>query len=202
MENSYVKIRHRTGLKTRIGVRKMKEDNFYPGEGNDTEEEQMKKAPSEKQRQGIYKEEISQKQGEYRQTAGGAWDAYGQDTAYQQPVQNVSQSENQGFGIASMVLGILSLVLFCACINIPLAIVAIIFGILQLTNRGTKKGMAIVGIVTAVLSMVLFGISVVALISSVDFQRELQRDIRERFGESFFDEYEFPDYYSDDPNTF
>ena len=45
---------------------------------------------------------------------------------------NVSMVKEQepgvGFGIASLVLGIISLLLFCTCINIPLAILAIVFG--------------------------------------------------------------------------
>ena len=72
----------------------------------------------------------------------------------QQPVNEQPKKEGGvGFGIASLVLGILSLLLFCACINIPLAIMAVIFGIIQLVN-GNGKGMAILGLVTAGLSII------------------------------------------------
>lgn len=47
-------------------------------------------------------------------------------------------SGGRGFGIASMVLGIISLVLFFSFVNIPLAILAIIFGIIQLTRKAPK----------------------------------------------------------------
>ena len=63
--------------------------------------------------------------------------------------------QGNGFGIASMVLGIISLALFCMCINIPLAILAIVFGIVQLV-RYEKKSMGIAGIVTGGFSIVAF----------------------------------------------
>ena len=63
-------------------------------------------------------------------------------------------SGGRGFGIASMVLGIISLVLFFSFVNIPLAILAIIFGIIQLTRKA-PKGMAISGIVMGISSLFL-----------------------------------------------
>lgn len=60
-----------------------------------------------------------------------------------------------GFGIASMVLGILSIVLSCTCINIPMAILAIIFAVVHFGRNGSNRGFGIAGIVTAVLSLVL-----------------------------------------------
>ena len=62
-----------------------------------------------------------------------------------------------------MILGILSLVLFCSCINIPMAAGAIIFGILQLVRSREGRGMAVAGIITAVLSVVALIVSVVLL---------------------------------------
>lgn len=61
--------------------------------------------------------------------------------------------ESTGFGIASLVLGIIALVLFCTGCNILLAVLAIIFGIIQLV-RSNYKGMAIGGIITAALSII------------------------------------------------
>jgi hypothetical protein len=75
------------------------------------------------------------------------------------PQQYYGQAERQkgdatGFGLTSMILGILSLLLFCSCINYILAILAIVFGIIQIV-KNRRKGMAIAGIVTAGLSIVL-----------------------------------------------
>ena len=46
-----------------------------------------------------------------------------------------------------MILGIITVLLFCTCISWITGILAIIFGILQLV-KGNKKGMAIVGLIT------------------------------------------------------
>lgn len=83
----------------------------------------------------------------------GQSDAHEQPNTYEQP--NVyGQPKQHGFGIASMVLGIIAVVLFFSLLNIPLAILAIIFGILQLTKKD-GKGMAIAGIITGAVSMIL-----------------------------------------------
>ena len=57
------------------------------------------------------------------------------------------KSESEGFGIAALVLGIITVLLFCTCISWITGILAIIFGIIQLV-KGNKKGMAIVGLIT------------------------------------------------------
>lgn len=66
-----------------------------------------------------------------------------------------SQPTGNGFGIASMVLGILALVFFCGCINIPLAIISIIFAIIHINRKSGSIGFAIAGIVTSVISVIL-----------------------------------------------
>ena len=54
--------------------------------------------------------------------------------------------EKKGLSIASMVLGIVSIVLFCIWyISLPCAILAIIFAVIGMKNGG--KGMAIAGLV-------------------------------------------------------
>ncbi|MDD7641520.1 MAG: DUF4190 domain-containing protein [bacterium] len=97
----------------------------------------------------------SYNQGSYGQnahqtdTAGGGFYHSGQ------PVGN-------GFGIASMVLGILALVFFCGCINIPLAIISIIFAIIHINRKTGSIGFAIAGIVTSTISVILTVIMIVA----------------------------------------
>lgn len=75
------------------------------------------------------------------------------DSADYWSVREVPSGE-RGFGIASMVLGIIALVLFFSFVNIPLAILSIIFGIIQLTRKA-PKGMAISGIVMSTISLFL-----------------------------------------------
>ncbi len=99
----------------------------------------------------------------YGQSNGGTDYGYGQsnDSAgynYGQPNGN-NKSESEGFGIASLILGIITVLLFCTCISWITGILAIIFGILQLV-KGNKKGMAIVGLITGgigfVVSIILY----------------------------------------------
>lgn len=95
--------------------------------------------------------------------------SYGSDSTTQsgyngQPNYNVNGAPQQekpegsiGFGVASLVLGIIALITFCTfCLNVPCAILAIIFGIIQLV-RGNGKGLAIGGLITA-------GVSIIAMI--------------------------------------
>ena len=108
-------------------------------------------------------------------------DAYTQNTTqgFYQENKEPYQPVSQAFGITSMVLGILSLVLFCTCINIPLAIAAIIFGIIQLTKKGTSKAMPIAGIVTSALSIVLFIVAFFVFILSADFSKDIKDGLQE-----------------------
>lgn len=75
------------------------------------------------------------------------------------PYQNNTpqQAVSQGFAIASLVLGIITLLLgCCCCINLLFGIPAIVFGILQKPmENGKKPGMAIAGIITASIGIVL-----------------------------------------------
>lgn len=75
-----------------------------------------------------------------------------------------SQPGGNGFGIASMVLGILALVFFCGCINIPLAIISIIFAIIHINRKTGRIGFAIAGIVTSVISVILTVIMIAAFL--------------------------------------
>lgn len=62
--------------------------------------------------------------------------------------------DRKGFAITSMVLGIISLVLFCIWyISVPCSILAIIFAILSL--KSSKKGMAIAGLTTGIIGFIL-----------------------------------------------
>ncbi|WP_370778696.1 DUF4190 domain-containing protein [Roseburia sp.] len=90
----------------------------------------------------------------YGQSNDSAGYNYGQSNGsteynYGQPAGRYgsNKSESEGFGIASLVLGIITVLLFCTCISWITGILAIIFGIIQLV-KGNKKGMAIVGLIT------------------------------------------------------
>lgn len=93
--------------------------------------------------------------------------------SYQNPYQNGMYNPNQGYGtpqnmdggatgmaIASLVLGIVALLLSC-CANIwwltaTVAILGIVFGVLSLSKKsGSGRGMAIAGIVCSGIALII-----------------------------------------------
>ena len=107
-----------------------------------------------------------------------------QPNAYQQAYYGQTQAKGTGtgFGIASLVLGILSVFTFACCINYILAVLAIIFGIVQIV-KNEKKGLAIAGIVMGVISIILailftIGVAGIAMDSS-DTDGMLQKYLQE-----------------------
>lgn len=95
----------------------------------------------------------------YGQQADGSWHGTGHFSG-----QPNNAQPGKGFGIASLVLGILSLVLFWTFLNIPLAIIAVIFGIVHICRRSRGIGLAVGGIVTAIVSVILTVVMVVFLL--------------------------------------
>lgn len=90
----------------------------------------------------------SQTENNYQQNYNSQGYNNGSYNQYEQP--------SSGFGIASMVCGILALITCCLwCTCIPLAVVSIVLGILQI-QKGTAKGMAIAGIVCSAIGLILF----------------------------------------------
>lgn len=73
------------------------------------------------------------------------------------------EEQGQGFGIASLICGILSIVTCCcSCPCAPLAIVSIVLGILQISKgAGSGRGMAIAGIICSAVGLILMVISLV-----------------------------------------
>ena len=66
------------------------------------------------------------------------------------------QTGGTGLAIASMVLGIVSIVLTCLFIGILPGIVGLILGIISIAKDKPGKGMAVAGIVTSAIGIVLF----------------------------------------------
>ena len=117
-------------------------------------------------------------------TAPGAG-SNGWQQQYTNPqAQQHKQEPGKGFAIASMILGIVSLVLFCTCINVPLAIAAIILAIVQFVKNG-KNGMAIAGMITGIVSIVLCIVFWVLIsVNAID--------------ESITNGYSFPEYWEEE----
>lgn len=179
----------------------MSEDNFYTGrpEGEPEENHRGEAGSAGEENaygQEFYREAEPVKQGEYRQDTG-----YQGQSAYQSMYQEPQKPASQAFGIASMAIGIISLVFFCSCINIPLAIMAFIFGVIQLTKPETSKVMPIVGIITSALSVILFVVLMVFTLLSTDFTDRFEEEFEREF-DKYYSEYQFPHDDEDRHNTF
>lgn len=79
---------------------------------------------------------------------------------------SIPPSNNKGMAIASMVLGIVSIVFSCCFyyISFPCAIIGLILGILSVKKIPDAKGMAIAGIVLSAISLAF---AVIALILTI-----------------------------------
>lgn len=86
---------------------------------------------------------------------------------------NMQPSSSTGLAVASMVLGIISLVLFCIpYICFPTGIIGIILGAVSLGSKKGGKGMAIAGLVCSAVSMTIYivlAVSGAALLASLGF---------------------------------
>ncbi len=151
------------------------DENDMTGNNNPTESSQTPEHHAQSQ-ENPYGYQQSNPQGNYYQQNNQQGNYYQQPYGQYQQTGANGKKIGQGFGIASLVLGIISLILFCTCINIVLAIVAIIFGIIQIVKY-EKKGMAIGGIATAGASILLFFICMGLLVSNQDFIRSIEQDI-------------------------
>lgn len=67
--------------------------------------------------------------------------------------------DGQAYGIASLVLGFLALLLFCACINVPLAILSLFFGMVQIIGYKDKL-LAGFGIALSAASLILMIVAI------------------------------------------
>lgn len=82
-------------------------------------------------------------------------------TDYYQSSQN-QPAPKTGLALASLILGIISLVLSCMGFNIILAIIAIILGAVYLSKKQQeRRGMAIAGLVLGIISIALFVLIIV-----------------------------------------
>lgn len=82
-------------------------------------------------------------------------------------------SEKRGLAIASMVLGILGLVLACLSIGLFPAIIGLILGIIYLATHRGGHGMAIAGVVTSAIAV---AIAVIILIMGVGVSEALDKE--------------------------
>lgn len=95
---------------------------------------------------------------------------YNQYQQYQAPIQ----PQSNGMAIASMIMGILGVLLGCCLwyFTIPLAIAGLVLGIVVIKKKKGGRNLAIVGIVLCSLSIIIgivAGIMVLAVLSDPEF---------------------------------
>lgn len=78
----------------------------------------------------------------------------------------MEQNQSNGLAVASMVIGIVSLLLSC-CYGGFLGLIGLILGIIAI-SKGQKKGMAITGIITSVIAMIITIIAIGMGMSLID----------------------------------
>ena len=119
----------------------------------------------------------------------------------QQP-DDRQKGDGIALGVASLVLGITSFLLFCTCVNVIMSITAIILGIIQI-SKNKEKVLAIAGISTGTLSllmavflMFLFG---VGLVSSNYYNSYDYYDSYDSYDNYYdgYDSYDSYDYYDE-----
>ena len=81
----------------------------------------------------------------------------------EEPIKNSTETtERKGFNVTSLILGIISLVSFCAWyISLPTGIIAIIFSIAGRKDAG--RGMGVAGMVMGIIGVILTILWVVVL---------------------------------------
>ena len=72
--------------------------------------------------------------------------------------------DGQVYGVVSLVLGFLALLFFCACINVPLAMLSVFFGMVQIIGYKDKL-LAGFGIALSTMSLILMIIAIVVFTS-------------------------------------
>jgi hypothetical protein len=121
--------------------------------------------------------------GSYNSTDNNYSGSYYQSSAPYQPKTN-------GFALASLILGIVSIPLLCCCVGVITAILAIIFGFIArnkiMASNGyeTGSGMATAGII---IGFAAIGLAIILLVvslangNSVDFWNQFNQNFEEQF---------------------
>ncbi len=97
---------------------------------------------------------------------------------YNQPVQQTNGSK--GLAITSLVLGIITLIGSAFVIGtLPFALAAIITGVIAITKNKAGKGMAIAGVITAIIGAVISCILIAVTIPYISLGMEIVQNAPE-----------------------
>ena len=104
---------------------------------------------------------VNQQQPQFQQPEQQAQPAYQQPVyqspAFSQPVPHMTEMPGKGMGVASLVLGIVSLVMFCIWyLSLPCGIVGLILGVVSMNKAksvGMRNGTAVGGLVCSCIAL-------------------------------------------------
>ncbi len=85
-------------------------------------------------------------------------------------------SDKKGLAVAALIFGILSIIGFCCCLNVITAPIALILGIISLATHRGGKGMAITGIVFALLSILIIGMMLFSVRDVLPYSEQITTD--------------------------
>ena len=89
----------------------------------------------------------------------------------------VPEQPKKGLSIATLIFGILSLLGLCCCgLNLLTAPIAIILGIIALAKKRAGTGLAITGIVLAILSLAVVGLLLFSVRDVLPYSQEITTD--------------------------
>ena len=94
------------------------------------------------------------------------------------PTAQNQNSKSNGLAIASLVLGILGLVLACLGIGAIIGAIAVIFAIIVLATHKGGKGLAIAGLVTGIIAIII-GASIFGNSGNKDVQKEIDKVVEQ-----------------------
>lgn len=139
------------------------------------------------QQQG-YQQNNQQPYPQYQQPQYNGQSQYNgqQQYQYQQNNNQYNQPSNKGMAVASMVCGIVGLCLSCCFwyVALPASIVGLILGIISIKNNAGGRGMAIAGVVTSGITVVL---ALLVIFSCSSMYNQILNEIKNEIGgDSFY----------------
>ena len=91
---------------------------------------------------------------------------YNQSYQYTTPYMPESKA-GKGMGIASLILGIVSIALFCCCyLSIPCSITGLILGIVSKVKKKENNGVAIAGIILSAIALVALAVFIIYIFAT------------------------------------
>lgn len=115
-------------------------------------------------------QQYNQQYGQYNQQ----YAQYGkQGYSQQYPAYVESQDDSNGMGVASLVMGIISLV---CCSSFIFSVLGIVFGIISLSRKKTNNGIAVAGVVLSAVSIII-GIVIICVLFATGAYADLINDI-------------------------